>query len=48
MKLMIDKDKSPVDEIPDDLRDRLFAIYLTHADGVATRRGKVWVESPRQ
>jgi hypothetical protein len=45
MKLMIDKDKSPKDEIPDDLRDRLFAICLEHADGMAERQGKAWVET---
>ncbi len=44
MKLMIDNDKSPVNAIPSDLRDRLFAIYLQHADGVAERKGKVWVK----
>lgn len=43
MKLMIDKDKSPISEIPDDLRDRLFAIYLQHTEGMAERGGKMWV-----
>jgi hypothetical protein len=44
MKLMIDNDKSPVNAIPGDLRDRLFAIYLQHADGVTERKGKAWVQ----
>jgi hypothetical protein len=45
MKLMIDNDKSPISDIPDDLRDKLFAIYLNHADGVVMRQGKRWVDS---
>jgi hypothetical protein len=44
MKLMIDKDKSPVDDIPHDLRNKLFAIYLEHAAGVTLRQGKKWAE----
>ncbi|HBC46860.1 MAG TPA: hypothetical protein DCZ43_07430 [candidate division Zixibacteria bacterium] len=43
MKLMIDNDKSPISDIPDDLRAKLFAIYLKHADGVTKKQGKKWV-----
>jgi hypothetical protein len=44
MRLMIDTDKSPISEIPDDLRDRLIAIYLQHTEGMAERRGRMWVD----
>jgi hypothetical protein len=44
MKIMIDKDKSPVGEIPDDLRKRLFSIYLEHTEGAAERLGKTWLD----
>jgi hypothetical protein len=43
MQVMIDKDKSPLDEIPADIRAGLLQIYLEHAESVVERQGKAWI-----
>ncbi len=37
MQVMIDKDKSPLDDIPDDISTGLLRIYLEHAEGIVER-----------
>ncbi len=44
MRLMIDNEKSPIDEIPDDIRQRLFKIFLQHADGISERLRNQWLD----
>jgi creatinine amidohydrolase/Fe(II)-dependent formamide hydrolase-like protein len=45
MKVRIDGERSPVDAVPVDLRHRLYAIFLEHAEGAIRRSGRVWVEN---
>lgn len=42
MCLRFDKDHSPFDNIPGDLRRPLYEIMLRHANGAVVRRGRVW------
>jgi creatinine amidohydrolase/Fe(II)-dependent formamide hydrolase-like protein len=44
MKLRFDPEKSPQEEIPVDLRDPLYRIYLEHADGAMKRSGRTWID----
>ena len=44
VKMRFDRDKSPVDAIPNDLRQPLYRIYLEHSQGAVERQGKLWVE----
>ncbi|UCG81845.1 MAG: creatininase family protein [Desulfobacterales bacterium] len=44
MKLRFDREKSPIEGIPVDLRRPLYRICLEHADGAVRRRGKAWLE----
>jgi creatinine amidohydrolase/Fe(II)-dependent formamide hydrolase-like protein len=44
MKLRFDREKSPIEGIPVDLREPLYRICLEHADGAVKRRGKTWLE----
>jgi creatinine amidohydrolase/Fe(II)-dependent formamide hydrolase-like protein len=43
MRLRFDRQRSPIDGIPVDLRSGLFSILLEHADGAVRRSGRVWV-----
>ena len=43
LKLRFDRERSPIDGIPADLRRGLFQIFLEHADGAVRRTGRVWV-----
>ncbi len=45
MQVRIDRERSPVDAVPVDLRRRLYTIFLEHADGAIQRNGRVWVET---
>jgi creatinine amidohydrolase/Fe(II)-dependent formamide hydrolase-like protein len=45
MKVRIDRERSPFDAVPVDLRRGLFRIFLEHADGAIRRNGRVWVET---
>lgn len=47
-KLMFDDEQSISGEIPSDLRQRLFSIYLNHVDGIVKRIGKKWVDIDRE
>jgi creatinine amidohydrolase/Fe(II)-dependent formamide hydrolase-like protein len=44
MKLRFDRQKSPVEAIPFDLRLPLYRIYLEHTDGVIKRSGRTWLQ----
>ena len=44
-KLMFDDEKSLAREIPADLRQKLFAIYLEYADGIVTRSENMWIDT---
>ncbi len=44
MKLRFDPEKSPTEGIPVDLRERLYRIYLEHADGAVERSGRIWID----
>ena len=44
MKLRFDPDKSPGDDIPVDLREPLYWLYLEHAAGAVKRKGRVWID----
>ena len=44
MKLRFDRQKSPVEGIPFDLRLPLYRIYLEHTDGVVKRSGRTWLQ----
>ena len=44
IRLRFDPQRSPIDGIPVDLRERLYRILLEHAAGAARRVGKVWVD----
>jgi creatinine amidohydrolase/Fe(II)-dependent formamide hydrolase-like protein len=45
MKVRIDRERSPVDAVPVDLRRGLLRIFLDHADCAIRRNGRVWVET---
>jgi creatinine amidohydrolase/Fe(II)-dependent formamide hydrolase-like protein len=42
MKVRIDPERSPTDEIPDDIRRPLYRILLKHASGAVRREGTEW------
>ncbi|RMG54386.1 MAG: creatininase family protein [Acidobacteria bacterium] len=44
MKIRLDPEKSPMESVPVDLRERLYRIFLEHADGAAKRIGRIWVD----
>jgi creatinine amidohydrolase/Fe(II)-dependent formamide hydrolase-like protein len=43
LSVRIDRERSPLDVLPTDLRRPLLGIYLEHADGAVRRSGRVWV-----
>ncbi len=43
MKLRFDSERSPMEEIPQELRAPIYRIYLAHAAGAVKKAGKVWV-----
>jgi creatinine amidohydrolase/Fe(II)-dependent formamide hydrolase-like protein len=44
MKVRIDPERSPPEDIPIDLRAPIFRIYLKHASGAVRKEGREWVE----
>ncbi len=44
MSLRFDPERSPIEEIPPDLRQPLFRICLEHARGAVSRQGRVWID----
>ena len=44
MKLRFDRERAPLEDIPEDLREALLRIFLQHADGAVQRVGRAWVE----
>ena len=44
MKLRFDSEKSPAEDIPVDLREHLYRLYLEHADGAVKRNGRIWID----
>ncbi len=42
-KLRVDPERSPVEEIPLDLRAPIYRIYLAHTQGAVKKTGRVWV-----
>ncbi len=45
LALRFDPERSPHDTVPADLRQRLYSIFLEHADGAVERRGRTWVRT---
>lgn len=45
MKVRIDPERSPIGEIPPDLRGPLFRIFLEHAEGAVKREGHSWLDT---
>jgi creatinine amidohydrolase/Fe(II)-dependent formamide hydrolase-like protein len=43
LKIRIDRERSPIDAVPVDLRRGLYRIFDDHADGAVRRTGRVWV-----
>jgi creatinine amidohydrolase/Fe(II)-dependent formamide hydrolase-like protein len=44
LKLRIDRERSPMDAVPAEMRAPLFKIFLEYADGAVRRAGKTWLE----
>jgi creatinine amidohydrolase/Fe(II)-dependent formamide hydrolase-like protein len=44
LKVRIDRERSPVEDIPVDLRRPLYKIFLEHASGAVRRHGRMWVD----
>jgi creatinine amidohydrolase/Fe(II)-dependent formamide hydrolase-like protein/7-cyano-7-deazaguanine synthase in queuosine biosynthesis len=44
LKMRFDREKSPIEEIPVDLREPLYRLYLKHATGAVKRSGRRWIE----
>ncbi len=44
LKLRFDLDKSPIDNIPEQLREQLYSIFLEHANGAVKRVKGLWEE----
>ena len=44
LKLRFDRERSPVEGIPVDLREPLYQLILEHAEGSCIRRGRTWVD----
>jgi creatinine amidohydrolase/Fe(II)-dependent formamide hydrolase-like protein len=44
MKLRFDPEKSPVEEIPLELREPLYRILIEHAEGTLVRKGRTWLD----
>ena len=44
MKLRFDPEKSPLENIPLDLRESLYRIYKAHADGAVKKHGRIWID----
>jgi creatinine amidohydrolase/Fe(II)-dependent formamide hydrolase-like protein len=44
MKLRFDKERSPFETIPLELRDPIHRIFLEHASGAVKRIGRVWID----
>jgi creatinine amidohydrolase/Fe(II)-dependent formamide hydrolase-like protein len=44
VKLRFDRERSPMESIPQEMRFPLYSIFLEHATGAARRRGQVWVD----
>ena len=42
-QLRLDAERSPLDDIPQELQERLLRIYLAHAKGIVRREGRAWV-----
>ena len=42
-KLRFDPERSPMEDVPQDLRAPLYRIFLMHADGAVRKAGRVWV-----
>jgi len=46
LEVRIDRERSPIDAVPVDLRQGLFRIFLDHAAGAVRRTGRMWVSIP--
>ena len=44
LKLRFDRERAPLEDIPEDLREAFLRIFLQHADGAVHRVGRAWVE----
>jgi creatinine amidohydrolase/Fe(II)-dependent formamide hydrolase-like protein len=44
LKLRFDKERSPLDTVPTDLREALLRLCLEHADGAVKRSGRLWID----
>jgi len=44
LKVRFDREKSPIEGIPVDLREPLYRLYLKHATGAVKRSGRRWID----
>ncbi|MBN2124803.1 MAG: creatininase family protein [Deltaproteobacteria bacterium] len=44
MKLRFDPERSPMEEIPSDLREPVYRIAMDHAEGAVRRSGRLWID----
>lgn len=44
MKIRFDAERSPIDSVPQDIREPILRIFLEHAEGSVKRQGRIWVE----
>ena len=45
LKLRFDPERSPMDDIPVDLREPLYRLFLEHALGAVKRNGRLWLDT---
>ena len=45
LALRFDRDRSPHETVPADIREPLYRILLEHANGAVERRGRLWIET---
>jgi hypothetical protein len=43
LKIRLDPERSPLEEIPQELRKPLLEIYLKHAEGIVKKNGRNWI-----
>ncbi|MGD2245705.1 MAG: creatininase family protein [Candidatus Aminicenantes bacterium] len=44
LKMRFDRERSPEDSIPIDLREAVYQILLKHTDGAVRRQGRMWID----
>jgi creatinine amidohydrolase/Fe(II)-dependent formamide hydrolase-like protein/7-cyano-7-deazaguanine synthase in queuosine biosynthesis len=44
MKVRFDPERSPVESVPQDIREPILHLFLEHTEGSVRRQGRIWVE----